>query len=549
MDNSTEDLNIINPLNRELLEGLAIYGNDFPRARQARQLVRSLMPQTEDYQADAFRLLVEAGIFSPHENLILKRHLIPDQYPQEVLRELELILEYREQILASSDRTDLQHMIALAIDDGDTIEIDDAISAEHTPDGGVALAVHIADVAALVPLHGELDREAALRGTTVYLPDRKITMLPPSLSQEAGSLSQSHTRAAITFFIRLDNSGEVVDSSIDRSLVKVTRQLDYGQADYLLELVGAKTGTAAAAETEARARTGQEDRSGTADTTLNTTASPAQAPEPEPEHLLDTIGAIYKAAQLHRNKRLAAGAVTLNLPETKIHIDKPSGAISITRTNTLPPSRKMVAEIMIMVCHQAALFMAKNRLPALYRSQKTTGEIPPGATTSDSMEVHEIYALLRVMGKAESSTTQAPHAALGLDSYVQFTSPLRRYSDLAMQRQIAAFLAQKPLPYTAPMLEEQSLQWEAASASASKAERETRRYWLLQYLAQFQGHTESAIVLENLEYDQYRVELINVGVQGIINSEHPLKVGDKIQVVVIKSDGRRNRLTLKSAHP
>jgi exoribonuclease-2 len=309
---------------------------------------------------------------------------------------------------------------AVTIDDDDTVEVDDALSSETLPDGGLRVRIHIALVADFVPQRGPMDREAAARATTVYLPEATIRMLPDRIACDAASLIAGEERHVLTTDVRLSATGDITSYSIYPSRLRVAARLSYDDCDALL---ASEAGTA-----EALALRGMHD-----------------------------------AALKLRDRRRAAGALLIYRREPKIKV-RDDGEIELTLIDTMSPSRQLVAELMVLSNYAAARWAADNRVPIIYRVQPMVGS--DYAAQRPRLSLHPEF-----------------HAGVGLDYYAQASSPIRRYMDLVLQRQLLAALAQpSTVAYQADELLTVLANAEAAEAEGKELERRAKRYWILRYL-------------------------------------------------------------------
>jgi exoribonuclease II len=310
---------------------------------------------------------------------------------------------------------------AVTIDDDDTVEIDDAISCEPLADGGLRVRVHIALVADFVPKGGPIDKEAAARGATVYLPEATVRMVPDRLSCDAASLIAGHQKHVLTTDVLLSGTGEILEYSIYPSKVLISARLSYDQADTFI------AGTASEADNEAAG----------------------------------TVRLVYEAAMKLRERRRASGALLVQRREPKIKVSE--GEIEFRLLDTSSPSRELVAEFMVLSNHAAARFAAENRIPIIYRVQPGSGDL---ATLRPRLSLYPEY-----------------HAGIGLDYYTQVSSPIRRYMDLVLQRQLLAALSNGASPpYEAEELLAVLATAENVEAEGKELERRARRYWTLRYL-------------------------------------------------------------------
>lgn len=309
---------------------------------------------------------------------------------------------------------------AVTIDDDDTIEVDDALSCDTLADGGLRIRVHIALVADFVAQHGPIDKEAAMRATTVYLPEATIRMLPDRISSDAASLIAGQERHVLTTDVRLSAAGEITSYSIYPSRIKIAARLSYDACDQML-LSESDTTQAVA------------------------------------------LRRMHEAALKLRERRRSAGALLIHRREPKIKVDS-NGEIELTLIDNLSPSRQLVAELMVLSNYAAARWAADNRVPIIYRVQPIVGG--DFAAQRPRLSLHPEF-----------------HAGVGLDYYAQASSPIRRYMDLVLQRQLLAALAHPPsIAYQADELLTVLANAEAAEADGKELERRAKRYWTLRYL-------------------------------------------------------------------
>ena len=309
---------------------------------------------------------------------------------------------------------------AVTIDDDDTIEVDDALSCDPLADGGLRIRVHIALVADFVAQHGPMDKEAAMRATTVYLPEATIRMLPDRISSDAASLIAGQERHVLTTDVQLSAAGEITGYSIYPSRIKIAARLSYDACDQML---------------------------------LSESDTPQAV----------ALRRMHDAALKLRDRRRAAGALLIHRREPKIKVNS-NGEIELTLIDNLSPSRQLVAELMVLSNYAAARWAADNRVPIIYRVQPIVGG--DFAAQRPRLSLHPEF-----------------HAGVGLDYYAQASSPIRRYMDLVLQRQLLAALAHPPsMAYQADELLTVLANAEAAEADGKELERRAKRYWTLRYL-------------------------------------------------------------------
>ena len=267
-------------------------------------------------------------------------------------------------------RLDLRNLECMTIDCDDTHDMDDAVSLEETPNG-YRLGVHIADVASYVEPCSPLDYEAMKRGTSIYLPDRTIPMLPGILSEELCSLNPGADRRAISVMISIDKSGNVIEYSISKTLIRSRLKGVYSEVNDVL--------------------------SGCADVVV---ARKYEAVEP----ILRKMAVLAGILRIGRMKRGAdicdEGVAKVVLIDGDIELEAPYRGIA----------EKMIEEFMVLCNTLVGKYLEENHLPGIYRTQAALGRL--------------------AMYEADANR----HASLEVDGYVHFTSPIRRMPDLKIHQ-------------------------------------------------------------------------------------------------------------------
>ncbi|RMF86050.1 MAG: RNB domain-containing ribonuclease, partial [Nitrospinota bacterium] len=298
-----------------LLQEVAIYGEESSRYSKAKALLsRAGLPPTA---ATAFQLLIKLGLWDEDENLLLHRYRLQEAFPAPVL---EAAAEASRRLSEEGEipRRDLRSLSLLTIDSATTRDIDDALSIEKAGEDFV-VGVHIADVSHFVLPDDPVDQEARERATSLYLPDQKIPMLPPLLSEEVCSLTAGQERLAMSLLVRITPEGEVATYEIVPSRICVQRQLTYQEVDARLE----------------------ED----------------------PE-----LALLLELSQLLRQKRVESGALLLPIPQLEISVDEEKN-IFLEKIERETPSQIIVSELMILANWLAAHFCHLHHAPAIYRGQ------------------------------------------------------------------------------------------------------------------------------------------------------------------------------------
>lgn len=477
----------------EALERFAIQGDE-ATGRAAAVETLAALKRPENPQG-AFDLLVDLGVWSRHENLFLRRSSIPVNFSTKVLE----VAKERTEVAPpdpDSERLDLTRLKVYTIDDESTKEIDDGLSWELLPDGKQRLWVHIADPTRWLTPGDELDLDARRRSTTLYLPTGMIPMFPAELATGPMSLVQGKICNALSFGIILDDDGAVAEYSIHASIIKPTYRLTYEDVDEMLQL-----------------------------------GLPSEL----------EIDAIARYAQRRQMWRRSQGAINIHLPEASIKVDADEIHIEVLEDS---PSRQLVAEMMILAGEVAARYAQTHQLALPFRSQPQP-ELPPD---EELLQLPagpvRACAIRRCMPRSEMSITPARHASLGLDSYTQVTSPIRRYSDLLTHFQIKAHLRGEQPPFSPEEVKEVMIGVTTASQEASLVERQTQRYWALEYLRRTSEQAWQAVLLRWLREDE-RLGLIlleDLGLELPMQIKRSVALGENLEVRVSYVDPRSDAI-------
>lgn len=310
--------------------------------------------------------------------------------------------------------------VAYAIDGENSTDPDDAISFD-----GKYLWVHVADPASSVEPDSSIDIAARDRGTTLYIPEGASRMLCESCLEDY-ALGLKNPSNALSFRIQLDEESQIVDCDVFKTSINVKR-LTYDQAEQ------------------------QKDSS--------------------------ELKVFFELARKNKIRREKNGAVTIQMPEVNIFVDKNTKKVTV-EPDVKYESNEMVAECMILAGEAVARFAFKNQIPFPFVSQEKPDfpdNIPQGWAGS--------FAKIKCMRKRSVGITPAPHAGLGVSFYSQVTSPLRRYGDLIAHQQLRAFIDKRHLLGKDEMLERVAA-GDAASIAAKKASRFSDTHWKLVYLLQ-----------------------------------------------------------------
>ncbi len=459
------------------LKDLALYGREAASYDHAKELLaRAGISDIRESR----KILVSLGAWDEDEHLELIKSGIPMSFSENQLEEAAEIAQRRAD---SKCREDLRDLPVMTIDGPFTRDYDDALSL--VPHGEtLELWVHIADVAAAIMPGSDLDKEAWHRASSLYLPRKMIPMLPPELSQEGLSLKEGLERPALSLKVVFSRGGEMLESQFMPSLIRVNRQTTYDDVN----------------------------------------ASLSKDP---------ILSEMHRIATLLRERRLAAGALELSLPELVVRFG-PDGNLNLELIPQNSPSRFIVSELMILYNSLAARFCRDNSIPILYRNQA-----PPNETISIGEADFIFYAFQqkRKLNPIQISVSAGAHSGLGVEGYTHATSPIRRYLDLVVQRQIIPFCGGGSPTYGEKDLEEIRTGVTPVIKEMEGIKRNRMRYWVTKYLTQKKEMPMRAIVLDELK-NKYRIILKDFLLISEMKRENGmlLKPGDEIGVKVKKAD-------------
>ena len=478
----------------EAIKAVALFGRDASLSRKGIELLNAVLDDPRDPAVVALEVLCSLGIYASNENLIPHRANLKRTFPEDVLKELQA---GKVQSAALAGRHDMTHLRTLSIDDMQTREIDDAFALE-----GNRLHVFIADVSHFIPIGSQLDQEAAKRLSTVYIPEGKIPMLPSVIGEELASLNQSETRPALCFSGTIDDQGGFSEVELREVLCSVDHRLDYSTVDMWL----------ATGDGEAE--------------------------------LMPTLRALESWSESHLDRRVENGAMVFQRNELYPRLDD-VGRVYLHQPDANGPSRLLIAEMMVAICCQAARYLRDQKLPGIYR-----GQAPPDReidlSQMDLTDPSVEYELLRSVKPSALSLYPKPHAALGAVCYAQVSSPIRRYADLLMHRQMKACLQGNQAPYDLDSLGSSIRDIEQRQGVIRRVERESNRYWLLRYLEQKPDMELDAVVLRRLKR-RYLVNLPALCMPATILSRGRLVPGQVLRMRITEVDARNDVLVLDEA--
>lgn len=471
----------------EILTSYYIFEKESPHAAIGKAMLARAGIELGD---QIFDLMVKLEVWNQDENIDLIRHDIAAVFPENVLQQAETLAAGPDSMPDDPRRRDLTHLPLITIDGQQTRDFDDALSIEKTEDGFI-VGVHIIDVAHYISKRSPLDQEAVERGSSIYMPDDKIPMLPISLSEGLCSLKAGELRPSISTLLHLNRFCEITGHEIVAGLIRVRRHLSYTDANKLVET--------------------DED-----------------------------MRLLYKISQVFRQKRISAGAVQINLPEVNLWINE-NGEIIIHKIDRESPSRMLVSEMMIMANSLMARMLSDHHVPAAFRSQP---EPKARLYKGDEGSLFQNCMQRKHLNRVVLGHNPEHHSGLGVSAYVTATSPIRRYFDLFTQRQIRGILGFESL-YSSEETDQMFQQMEYPMSCVGKIQYLRRRYWLLKHLEGKIGMREEALVLEKRR-DSYTVLLKDYMLECRIPASGgiSLKPEDVIRVVIQHVNARKDLLSV-----
>ncbi len=463
--------------------------------REAKEFLKNLAERLKlgDISAPekcAYEVLRSTQLIGEHFNLSFVRHHINERFPDEInVLAREITLQPDE----GAFRIDYTAAEVFTIDDSSTRDMDDALSLERIDDG-FELGIHITDVSAAFDFGSELDNAARHRATSIYCADRVVNMLPDILSEDRLSLIAGETRPCLSVFITLSEDLQLLSSRVQATRVKVTTRYSYDQVDDLLE------------------------------------------------HGDKTFLRLYEVASIHEARRLARGAVKVHKREVVPHYK--DSRVTLQEVNEESPARSLVAEMMVLANSVFAQYAIDNQIPVWFRGQE-----PPAAVSSSVASLPEgpakDFQARTSLKKSSVSLEPRPHAGLGLPCYIQCTSPIRRYMDLCHQRQFVSFLRDGKAAMDSETFLKLANEVEGPLRAASLASRETKRYWLLTYLAQRDRELPIRATVVRTDLKSPLVELDEVFITVLVKLGKGYQPGMEAELRICSVDPRADYIRLQ----
>ena len=481
--------------------------------------------------------------------VVLIEHGFDIEFPDDVKEQLKTIpTEVLESDLEG--RTDLRDKEIFTIDGDDTKDIDDAISLEKLANGNYLLGVHIADVSYYVRENSPLDKEARKRGTSVYLADRVVPMLPHQLSNGICSLNPEVDRLAISCMMELDPKSNFVNYDIFPSVIRSRKQMTYKKVNMILE--------------EGLTPDGYEP-------------------------FVETLQNMHELAKIVRQRKINQGYIDFDVDEAKIIVDSEANVIDIQRRYR-GTGEKLIEDFMILANEAVATYIGNCNLPGVYRVHGNVNEerlhkfiqvlsvlgidIKDNLNSINQKTIQRIIKIihdkrpeafqvlstymLSCMAKAKYQTENIGHFALALRNYTHFTSPIRRYPDTTTHRLLREYffskdgLTEEKIRHFETILDEICLTSSERERASIECEREVDKMKMAEYMENHIGEEYSGIIsglttngmfvlLDNLvegmiRYDNFKEKIYYDSEKEIAvgsNTKRVFTLGTKINVKVI----------------
>jgi len=526
---------------------------------------------------EVIRIIGNAGEHETEIHSILEEYGLPYDFDADIIAEANAIpIEITQSEI--DKRRDMRDVLTFTIDPEDAKDFDDALSVEWI-NGELYVGVHIADVSHYLRPDTELDKEAFNRGTSVYLVDRVVPMLPENLSNGLCSLRPNEDKLCFSVVFKLDHNGHVLEEWFGKTVINSNHRFSYEQAQAIIEMDKLPKD-----DVEGRAKLLIEDTG-----LVNVGWGPAR-------ELASSVLALDKIAKKMRKVRLKKGSISFDKQEVKFILDvknKPTGI----KFKHSKDANKLIEEYMLLANRHVAQFINKKELPNVNRAHDKPKEDKLAALkefisqfgyeirienpteitktlnqllldvrgTSEEDMISNL--VVRTMQKATYTTKNIGHYGLGFEHYSHFTSPIRRYPDVIVHRLLGLYLDDSKT--TKPKLEKlegRCVHLSEREKKAQKAERDSIKYMQCVYISErigkvyegiitsvtdfgvfveiFETKCDGLIKLANVGSDTYTVDLNNHTLKGF-NTGDTIRLGDIVHVIVSSVDIEKKNINLE----
>lgn len=508
---SSKYFGFVVPDNKRISGDIFIPKDEFNGAKQGQKVVAELIKWPEkrrNAEGKIIEIIGDKDEVGTDILSIIKSHNFSEEFPEAVINQAEAIPDVITEDMIKG-RRDLRQLRMVTIDGEDAKDLDDAVSIEKLSNGNFRLGVHIADVSHYVTENSPLDKEAVKRGTSVYLVDRVIPMLPKKLSNGICSLNPKVARFAFTVIMDIDLTGKVYNHEIFESVIKTSERMTYTNVYKILE----------------------ENN---------------QELIQKYDYLVDDFKAMKELALILRTKRMARGAIDFDFEEAKIILDEKGKPIAVKRYE-ITIANKIIEEFMLVCNETVAEHFYWANSPFVYRihedpdSEKiealnefvhNLGYHIKGLNKIHPRALQELLekvkgkkeeriistVMLRSMAKAKYSNECVGHFGLAAKYYCHFTSPIRRYPDLIIHRLMKENLKGRMNEARTDLLNDRlpeiAKQCSERERAAEEAERETEDLKKVEFMKQHEGEVFEGIISSVTSFGMF-VEMDNT-IEGLV---------------------------------
>lgn len=499
------------PDNKRISGDIFIPKSEFNGAKKGQKVVAEIVIYPEQRRNAEGRVVEVIGNIDDVGTdiiSIIKSYNLAEEFPESAINQAEAVGDTVTEEMIKG-RRDLRGLRMVTIDGEDAKDLDDAVSIEMLPDGNYRLGVHIADVTNYVTENSPLDLEALNRGTSVYLVDRVIPMLPRKLSNGICSLNPNVDRLSFTVMMDIDKNGRVYNHEIFESVINIDERMTYTNVFKILEHK----------DEELIKRY---------------------------EKVVPDFYKMKELAMILRKKRFQRGAIDFDFDEAKIILDEKGKPVEVKRYE-ITIANKIIEEFMLICNETVAEHFFWTNTPFVYRihedpdedkitalnefiynlgySIKGINKIHPRALQDLLEKVkgtkHERIistVMLRSLQKARYSDESIGHFGLAAKYYCHFTSPIRRYPDLIIHRIMKMYihgqLDQQKIEHLNNVLPEIAKQCSERERAADEAERETEDLKKVEYMKSFEGETFKGIISNITNFGMF-IEMDNT-IEGLV---------------------------------